>query len=236
MPEPSSSGQRGGSKWLSIAECVAITVIYIVVSLGGLKLFDVSVALTWLTDEEASVISGFIVGSLSQIGAIVLIWFVLRPVDLERSMAAIRSPSNAEGWTIALVIIGIEAVVMFSFFLDVGWQAVKPSAINLTGSIGPLLDGVTQEVFFRGYLILRLMRGGHGLFIQLLFSSLAFSAIHIGYMGENWTDALPPLLGTTGLGFALGWAFVRGGYSLRPPIVAHAAILILVQPWLALGR
>jgi membrane protease YdiL (CAAX protease family) len=134
------------------------------------------------------------------------------------------------------VIIAVEAVVMYGFVLDVGWRAVEPSAVNVTGSLAPLLDGVTQEVFFRGYLMLRLARGGHGPAVQLLFSSVAFSAIHLGYVGEGWSQALPPLLGTMGLGAALGWAFIRGGYSLRPPIVAHMAILVLVQPWLALAR
>lgn len=102
------------------------------------------------------------------------------------------------------MIIAVEATVIYGFVLDVGWRAFEPSAINVTGSIGPLLDGVTQEVFFRGYLILRLARGGHGLFVQLLFSSVAFSAIHVGYVGEGWSEALPPLLGTMGLGAALG--------------------------------
>jgi hypothetical protein len=173
---------------------------------------------------------------VSQIAAIALLWFVLRPADLEGSVAATRFSSNAEAWSIALVIIAVEAVVMHGFVLDVGWRALEPSAVNVTGSIAPLMDGVTQEVFFRGYLILRLARGGYGPFVQLLFSSVAFSAIHVGYVGEGWSEALPPLLGTMGLGAALGWAFIRGGYSLRPPIFAHVAILVLIQPWLALAR
>jgi membrane protease YdiL (CAAX protease family) len=151
-------------------------------------------------------------------------------------IAATRVSSNAEGWFIALLVIAVEAVVMYGFVLDVGWRALEPSAVNVTGSIAPLMDGVTQELFFRGYLILRLARGGHGPFVQLLFSSVAFSAIHVGYGGEGWSEALPPLLGTMGLGGALGWAFIRSGHSLRPPVIAHVAILILIQPWLALAR
>jgi hypothetical protein len=230
------NGPSSGSKGLAAAEATVATFFYLLVAFGGLRLFDISAALSWLTSEEAEVVSGFIVGSVSQIAAIALLWFVLRPADLEGSVAATRFSSNAEAWSIALVIIAVEAVVMHGFVLDVGWRALEPSAVNVTGSIAPLMDGVTQEVFFRGYLILRLARGGYGPFVQLPFSSVAFSAIHVGYVGEGWSEALPPLLGTMGLGAALGWAFIRGGYSLRPPIFAHVAILVLIQPWLALAR
>lgn len=236
MPEVQDDAGRSDSRRWAAAEVIAATVFYILVAFAGLRLIDVSAALSWLDAEDAQVISGFIVGSLSQLAAVALLWSVLRPVDLAESVAALSRPSNAEGWFIALTIIAVETVVMYSFVLDVGWRAVEPSALNVTGSLAPLLDGVTQEVFFRGYLILRLQRGGHGLVAQLLLSSLAFSAIHLGYMGEGWSEALPPLLGTLGLGAALGWAFIRGRYSLLPPVTAHVVILVIVQPWLALGR
>lgn len=236
MSEVQQSSPSTGSKRAAAAEATAATFFYLVVAFAGLRLFDISAALSWLTGAEAEVVSEFLVGAMGQIAAVALLWLVLRPADLDASIAATRVSSNAEGWFIALVIIAVEAAVMFGFFLDVGWRALEPSAVNITGSIAPLMDGVTQEVFFRGYLILRLARGGYSPFMQLLFSSVAFSAIHVGYVGEGWSEALPPLLGTMGLGAALGWAFIRGGYSLRPPIVAHVAILVLIQPWLALAR
>jgi len=236
LSEPHATHGASAAKWLAVAECAAVTAVYVLIAFGGLRLIDVSSALDWLAPEEAQVVSGFIAGAISQIVAVALIWLLFRPVDLARSFAAIRTPSRAEGWFIALTIIGVETVVMYSFILDTGWRAIEPSAINLSGSIAPLLDGVTQEVFFRGYLIFRLSRGGHGLFAQVLVSSLAFSVIHIGYVGQSWGDALPPLLGTLGLGVGLGWAMIRGGHSLKAPILAHAAILVIVQPWLALAR
>lgn len=223
------------SRWAGAAEAAGATLFYLAVAFAGVRFIDVSSALSWLGGEEARTVSGFIVGSVSQIVAVALLWLVFRPAALEESVAATRVASDAEGWFIALAIVAVEAVVMYGFVLDVGWRALEPDALNVTGSIGPLMDGVTQEVFFRGYLILRLKRAGHGAFVQLLFSSVAFSAIHLGYAGEGWSEILPPMLGTLGLGAALGWAFIRGGYSLRPPIAAHVVILILVQPWLALA-
>ena len=235
-PAPINESPDRRSRWTAVAECAVAASVYMLIAFGGLRFFDVSGALGWLTGAEAEVISGFIVGSLGQLAALVLIWLVARPRELAEAFGATRRSSTSEGWLIALAIVAVEAGVMFGLILDVGRQALLPSAVNLTGSIAPLLDGVTQEIFFRGYLILRLRRGGHGLFVQLLVSSLAFAAIHIGYVGEGWSQALPPLLGTLGLGAALGWAFIRGGHSLRPPILAHMLILVLVQPWLAMAR
>nr|MBS0019014.1 CPBP family intramembrane metalloprotease [Gammaproteobacteria bacterium] len=236
MSEVPRNSPSAGSKRAAAAEVTAATFFYLAVAFAGLRLFDISAAMSWLTPAEAEVVSGFLVGAMGQIAAVALLWLILRPADLDASFAATRVSSTAEGWFVALAIIVVEATVMFGFLLDVGWRALEPSAVNTTGSIAPLVDGVTQEVFFRGYLILRLARGGYSPFLQLLFSSVAFSAIHVWYVGEGWSEALPPLLGTVALGAALGWAFIRAGYSLRPPIIAHVAILVLIQPWLALAR
>lgn len=235
MPNP-RGGTIPGPRMRALGEALAATTVYIGVALVGVRLFDVSSALGWLGPEEATVVSAFVVGSLGQIAALVLIWIALRPDDLKEAVAAVGVAARPEGWYIALGAVLVETVVIYAFFLHVGWRAVEPTALNLTGSFAPLLDGVTQEVFFRGFLILRLARGGHGPAAQLVFSSLAFSAIHVGYVGADWSTALAPLLGTLGLGAVLGWAFIRSGHSLRPPIAAHVAILLIVQPWLALAR
>lgn len=97
MSKLHGNGQSGGSKWLAAAESTAVTVIYLLVALGGLQLFDVSAALSWLAAGEAEVVSGFIVGSMSQIAAVTLIWLVLRPVDLASSFAATRVPPAQRG-------------------------------------------------------------------------------------------------------------------------------------------
>lgn len=236
MPTTRQDGGGLDSKSRAAAEVIAVTACYIVFAFAGLRLIDVSVALPWLRAEDAQVVSGFIVGSLSQLIALILFWFLLQPVDLAEAVTTMSVASTAEGWFIAFTIIVVEAVVVCGFILDIGWEAVEPSALNVTGSLAPLLDGVTQEVFFRGYVMLRLKRGGHGLVGQVLLSSLAFSTIHLGYVGAEWSEAVAALLGTFGLGAALAWAFIRSGYSLVPPIVAHVVTLAIVQPWLALAR
>jgi hypothetical protein len=180
VPPASDAAEAPGSRIRAAAETAAAAAVYIGVALAAVRWVDVSDAVSWLGPGEADVVSGFVVGSLAQVLALVLVWVVLRPVALAEAVGAIRVPSTREGWSIAATIVAVEAVVMLAFFLDVGWRALEPSALNLTGSAAPLL-------------------------------------------------------GTLGLGAALGWAFIRGGYSLRPAIAAHVAILVIVQPWLALG-
>ena len=107
---------RGNSEVLSAklraaGEAAAATIVYIGVALTAVRLIDISPALNWLTAQEATVVSGFLVGSVSQITAVAVIWFALRPVDLARAVGKVRLASSAEGWYIALTIIAVETVL-----------------------------------------------------------------------------------------------------------------------------
>lgn len=120
MSEVQQNAPSSGSKRIAAAEVTAATFFYLLVAFAGLRLFDISADLSWLTKEEAEVVSRFVVGSMGQIAAIALLWIVFRPADLDESIAATRVSSNAEGWSIALAIIAVETAVMYGFVLDVG--------------------------------------------------------------------------------------------------------------------
>ena len=115
--------------------------------------------------------------------------------------------------------------------------------MGLAGSIGtacgtvtlPLADGWTQEVMFRGYVVLRLARAEVSAAVQIAISALAFAGIHVGYMTSEGLGVMWPLVGTATLGGILAWSVVRGGGSILPATVAHLIILVVVQPWLALA-
>jgi hypothetical protein len=47
---------------------------------------------------------------------------------------------------------------------------------------------------------------------------------------------MAPLIGTFMLGCFYAWAVRSGGGSLKPVIVCHMLIIIVLQPWLALAR
>lgn len=110
------------------------------------------------------------------------------------------------------------------------------SELNLILSVVPAADGWSQEVLFRGYVLLRLARAGVPAVAQILLSGILFAAIHVGYVGETAWEALSPLVGTFMLGSFYAWAVHSGRGSLKPVICCHMLIIVVLQPWLALAR
>jgi membrane protease YdiL (CAAX protease family) len=110
------------------------------------------------------------------------------------------------------------------------------SNLNLILSIVPAADGWSQEVLFRGYVLFRLARAQVSPTVQILLSGGLFAAIHFGYAGESAFEFLAPLIGTFMLGCFYAWAVRKGCGSLKPVIVCHVLIIVVLQPWLALAR
>ena len=108
--------------------------------------------------------------------------------------------------------------------------------MNLVLSLVPAADGWSQEVVFRGYVPFRLARAGVPALVQILLSGSLFAAIHLGYAGDSAWEFLSPLVGTFMLGCFYAWAVRSGGGSLKPVIVCHMLIIVVLQPWLALAR
>jgi membrane protease YdiL (CAAX protease family) len=102
-------------------------------------------------------------------------------------------------------------------------------------SLLPLTDGWTQEMMFRGYVLLRLAKADVPAMAQIAASAIAFASIHIGYIGSPGLGFIWPLFGTATLGAILAWSVVVARGSILPATVAHLVILIVVQPWLGLA-
>ena len=72
--------------------------------------------------------------------------------------------------------------------------------------------------------------------LQIAVSGSLFAAIHFGYAGESAWEILSPLIGTFMLGCFYAGAVQKGRGSLKPVICCHIAIIVVLQPWLALAR
>ncbi len=123
-----------------------------------------------------------------------------------------------------------------------GYHSVLPEpqrvleifSLNLLLSAISGVDGWSQEIIFRGYVLFRLDRAHLPVIVQILLSGALFSAIHIGYIREGLGGAIAPMAGTFILGSFLAWSFHAGNRSMRPIVVAHVLIIVVLQPWLAL--
>ena len=222
---------------LAVTESVAFAAVYIAISIAAVSAFDLSFVFPegW-TPAQRAVGSGFLIGAIVQVLLVLVGACLPGLVDLRRAISKTFSPSTRKAWTIALLATAIHIGTAVLVFLPQPQRVWELSSVNLILSAVSAADGWSQEVFFRGYVLLRLARGGIPELAQVLLSGGLFAAIHIGYAGEGTWAMLSPLVGTFLLGCFYAWSVQSGRGSLMPVVFCHMLIIVIVQPWLALAR
>ena len=223
------------SAWLAV-EVVLVTAAFVAFTRLAIQVVDASPLLVRSVGEVEARIGGvFLVGALAQL-AFVLAAIAFAPMPEFRMAArATFRPAPARAWFIALAAAAIQCAAIAAFFIPDAGRIVEVSARNLILSVLPITDGWTQEVVFRGYILLRLAKAGAPVAVQIAVSAAAFAGIHLGYIGSDGLGVLWPLVGTATLGGILAWSVVVARGSILPATVAHMAIIAIVQPWLALA-
>jgi len=138
------------------------------------------------------------------------------------------------------VAVGLGVALAYSAFTLAspvfGASALELSLFKAWGALVGVIGGGVEEVVFRGFVTGRLRDAGLGPFGQVMGAAVLFGLIHGGFgllMGR-WV-LLPGILLTTMLGLALGWIYLDGHRSLTAPMLSHALINLLIEPWLMLG-
>lgn len=219
------------------AEVVAVAAAYILISTTAVGTVDLAFLFPadW-PPVERTVGGGFLTGALVQALLVLLGAYLLGIRDLRRAIAASLAPSTRKAWTIAAIATAIHIGTAVLVFLPQPERVGELSRLNLILSAVSAPDGWSQEVMFRGYVLLRLARAEVPAIAQILISGSLFAAIHFGYTGETAWTILAPLIGTFMLGCFYAWAVQSGRGSLKPVICCHMLIIVILQPWLALAR
>jgi len=224
----------GTSRTFAIVEVIVVGAAYIILAhaaAAGLRLEAVMPA--FLDGPERGVGATFIAGAVAQIALVLAFAMVFK--DLRHAIVNSLKLGSIPAWGAALIAISIHASTIAFFFLDNPTQIFEPSRRNLFLSIAPAFDGWSQEVFFRGYVIYRLARGGLPVMAQIAISAFLFAAIHVGYIGADVFSVIWPMFGTAVLGGFFAWSVLLARGALLPVVFCHAALIIIVQPWLALS-
>ena len=229
-------------KTTAIVETILVCTIYIAISnLAVAK--DIFGASQWFprfSDIESDVAGGFTTGAITQI--ILVIALIILPFfpDARKAISTLRLPAAKNGWRIAMIILLIEVIVLYLGWIKEFDKLFDASTFSISMSIVPSFDGITQEIIFRGYVILRLARSGVSRTWQIILSGIMFATIHIPYFSladqdliTMFSGFLIPMAGTFGLGTAWAFAFQQSEYKLMPVVVSHILVIALVQPWLA---
>lgn len=219
------------------AEVVSVAAAYILISTAAAGALDAAFLFpgSWSVAERSTG-SGFLTGALVQVLLVLLGAYLLGIKDLRRAIAASLAASTRKAWTIAAIATAIHIGTAMLLFLPQPERVWEWSGLNLILSAVPAADGWSQEVLFRGYVLLRLARAAVPGLAQIVVSGSLFAAIHFGYAGETAWAFLSPLVGTFMLGCFYAWAVQSGRGSLKPVICCHIVIIVVLQPWLALAH
>jgi membrane protease YdiL (CAAX protease family) len=177
-------------------------------------------------------------------GAVIAEWGVIAGLLIAFKRADIKSleyPLLARGRVRGSVLAGL-IWVLWVLPITLNPQGdinvLEPSAFNLVGSIlsGPGA-GVAEEVMFRGLLMSLLAWGGWGIGMRVITTSFLFGLSHAGWglLSGNIAVGLVALVGTSVLGLVLAGVYIASGRRLLPAAVLHAAVNIVIEPWLVLG-
>jgi hypothetical protein len=222
---------------IAVAEVIAVASVYILISTAAARAIDVASLFPpgWSANERATG-SGFLVGASVQVMLVLLGSYLFGRKDLRQAIAASLAPSTREAWIIAGIATAIHIGTAMLVFLPQPERVWELSGLNLILSAVSAPDGWSQEVLFRGFVLFRLSRGAVPAMAQIALSGSLFAAIHLGYAGQGAWEFLTPLVGTFMLGCFYAWAVLKGSGSLKPVIYCHIAIIVVLQPWLALAR
>ncbi|WP_338240907.1 CPBP family intramembrane glutamic endopeptidase [Aurantiacibacter hainanensis] len=227
---------RPPSPFLAVAEVTTVAAAYIVVSIAAVETIDLSFVFpeSW-PSAQRTVGSGFLVGALVQLSLVLLGAYLIGLTSLRFAISKTFSRSTRQAWTIALIATAIHVGTAVLVYLPQPERVWEASSVNLILSAIPATDAWTQEVLFRGYVLIRLARARIPRLAQIFLSGLLFAAIHVGYVGEGVWATFSPLIGTFMLGVFYAWSVQSGRGSLLPVVFCHMLIILLSQPWLALA-
>jgi membrane protease YdiL (CAAX protease family) len=110
---------------------------------------------------------------------------------------------------------------------DIRANIAEISPFKMWGAVAGVFGAVVEEVIFRGFLMARLQQARLRPFVQVFLTALAFAFLHLGF-------GLVGILCTFALGVVLGLLYLLGRRSLTGPVLCHALVNALIEPWLLL--
>jgi hypothetical protein len=177
----------------------------------------------------------FLVGALCQLAFVAVLAGPFAHRTFRQAVRLSFKAAPGRAWFIALSAAAIQCVTVALFFVPDSGVVLELSLRKALLAAITVPDGWTQEVVFRGYLMLRLAQAGLPAWLQVAASGAAFASIHLGYIGSEGLGVFWPLVGTSVLGGVLALSVLAGRGSILPAIVSHMLIVLIVQPWLALA-
>ena len=185
--------------------------------------------------------------AVQAVSSIVLVWALFGASYL---LLRLRGQNlQSIGWNVSSSIwgwlLGFVVGVLYAGFVVMGMiRAGAPvltdwSMFRILVALGiGISAGVCEEGVFRGFVMTQARDGGAHWIVQLLISAILFGLAHVGWGGLSGHVDVGQMVGavsaTAILGLLLGIVYLASGRSLIPPLIAHATIDFVIEPWLLL--
>lgn len=157
-------------------------------------------------------------------------------------------PSAIWGWLLALGLVAFLAWSAFAggpnrktiYAIDARTWLTDWSFYRISLALGVAITaGICEETIFRGFVMNALRDAGAPLIAQIALSGLLFGLAHLSTatVGGKFdlVGGFSAVASTTVFGILFAIAFVLGGRSLTPVIVAHGIFGFIFEPWMIIA-
>jgi membrane protease YdiL (CAAX protease family) len=220
--------QCARAKWRAVLESILVLYLYgvlvtVFLILPPLMLRSQGIRLG-LRPGTAITLGGVLIAELVALGATMAYY---RRKGITLGQLGWSMPRN----TGAVIALSLAVALLYSGFTlripQIKENITEISLLKLWGVFVGILAALMEEVIFRGYIMARLQQVRISPLVQVLFTSVAFALLHLGF-------GFVGILCTLVVGVALGGLYLLGQRNLLGPALCHSGINAVVEPWLLL--
>jgi membrane protease YdiL (CAAX protease family) len=219
---------------ITVSIASALFVVLIVVFNAIAKMLFGSVAATSQRARTTVELTGAMITEILVL-ALLALYLKQRGTGLRRLGLWARSP--ARGWIAAAVVAGLFIAFNVALPLRNEHHLAEVSLFHIYNSLAAgLTAGFVEESFFRGFFMTELADAGFGKTAQVIFSAVLYGLVHSawGFTTGAFTMRMMggAIVGTAVFGVFCSVVYLLSRRSLMPIIAGHAAIVLVIEPWL----
>lgn len=164
-------------------------------------------------------------------GGILLFWYFTSDNFIASLGFSTLANVSFLAWVTAALVVALYAWGAASIS-TVREHMFKLNRLKYLALLGAIVSGIFEELVFRKLLMDYLQEQGHGNFIQVIVSGLAFGLAHLVWGGKALSAAINATFYTFFLGAGLALVYIISDRNLAICIVAHTLVTGLIEPGL----
>ncbi|MEW5912899.1 MAG: CPBP family intramembrane glutamic endopeptidase [Thermodesulfobacteriota bacterium] len=174
---------------------------------------------------------------LSEIVVLILLVFYLKRRGMGLRQIGLWASSPARGWIAAAIVAGLFLWFNLALPLRNEQNLGEVSLFHIYNALtAGVIAGFVEEILFRGFFMTQLNWAGFGKVAQVTISAILYGLVHSawGFTSGLFTMQMigGAVIGTAIFGVFSSIVYLVSRRSLMPVIIGHAAIDVVIEPWL----